>query len=117
MLNETIKIFILIFLLASAMCSFTVFYITYRRYYKYLKTSHHDKWWQLMSKDPIVDAVGEWIRWPSGSVYLLLSVFRISESYNDIKIGRYKKTSLISFLIFITFFISLLFVSMKMPAG
>lgn len=114
--DERIKVLIFIFLLVSAMSSFMVFYITYRRYYKYLKSSHHDKWWQLMSKDPIVDAAGEWIRWPAGSVYVLLSVFKMSETYNDIKIEIYKKTSVVSFVVFMTFFIFLLFESMIMPA-
>jgi len=116
MLNEKSKLIILVFLLASATSGFAVFYITYRRYYKYLKKTHHDKWWQLMSKDPMVDAVGEWVRWPGGSIYLFFSVFKISETLNDEKIGRYKKTSTVAFVFFFVFFILLLFVSMILPA-
>ena len=86
--------------------SLVLFFSFYRKYYKHMKSKHIEHWKNLMNKDPVVELAGEWIRWPVGSIYLLLSIFNLSESYSDEKVRYYKKyatffftTSIILFLL------------------
>lgn len=88
----------------------------YRKYYSQMKSYHREKWLELMNRDPAIETAGEWIRWPVGSVYLLLSVFKKKEeSYNDVKLDQYKRITVISFTIFIVSFIILLIISALLP--
>ena len=68
----------LVFAVASPLCT-VLFFISYRKYCRHFKLNHYDKYKELMNKDPVVDAVGEWIRWPVGSVYLLMSLFSTTD--------------------------------------
>lgn len=115
MLSETIKLSIFILLLGLVGYSFVAFNIYYRKYYKYMKQFHQDKWWELMSKDPMVENAGEWIRWPLGSVYLINSVFKLREDYNDEQVLIYKKRVVSFFASFIVAFILLLITAALLP--
>ena len=86
-------------------CSAVVLHMCYRAYYKRMKSHHPDEWRMLMNRDPVVQVAGEWIRWPSGSIYLLKSVLSIREYYHDNVIKVYKKRALISFVIFAVSFV------------
>lgn len=68
-----------------------------------------------MSKDPMVEGAGEWIRWPLGSVYLINSVFRLGTDYNDKQVGIYKKKTVFYFVLFVGSFILLLGVAILLP--
>jgi hypothetical protein len=80
-----------------------------------MNSAHKEEWWSLMKKDPVVDTVGEWIRWPSGSAYFLLSIFRMSETYNDENIARYKKRAVFFFIALLMSFILILFIAVILP--
>jgi hypothetical protein len=86
--------------------SFILWYSNYRKYYEYLQLNHNKEFIRLIKKDRVIDAVGEWIRWPVGSAWLLLSIFKIDENYGDKKILIFKKRALHFFLIFLILFFS-----------
>ncbi len=80
--------------------SLLIFISSYRKYYNFMKTAHNDKWWELMKRDPLVDAAGEWVRWPIGSIYLLTSIFNKKETYNDKIIETHKNKATLAILTF-----------------
>jgi len=59
-----------------------------------------------VKQDKFIDAFGEWIRWPSGSAWLLFSIFNLTETYGDNKIRRYKQRALIYFALFVGLFLA-----------
>ena len=91
MYREIIKLSLLMLSLLVIMGGFLFFTSYYRKYYSYMKKSHKDEWWALMKRDSLIETAGEWTRWPLGSIYLLGSVFKISETYNDQQVEHYKK--------------------------
>lgn len=93
-------------LIFFTVCSFVLWYRNYRKYYEYLKSNHNKEFMRLIKKDRVIDAVGEWIRWPVGSAWLLFSIFKINENYGDKEIIIFKKRALQYFLIFIILFFS-----------
>jgi len=102
--------FVLVMLTVS---SFIICYNNYKKYYEYLNGNYKDEFVKLIKKDKVIDAVGEWIRWPVGSAWLMLSVLNMNENYGDNKITTYKKKSLFYFVMTIGLFIlSLLFSSL-----
>jgi hypothetical protein len=60
--------------------SLFLFSKAYRAYYLTLKRKYPGRFTSLMTKDPLVDAYGEWIRWPVGSVYLFIDAFSRSSA-------------------------------------
>lgn len=93
----------------AIVCSFILFNIYYRKYYSHMKKDHYNEWIELMNKDPIVEASGEWTRWPFGSIYLIKSVFKMNEFYNDDTIKIYKNKFVFYFKIFTISFVLLMF--------
>lgn len=98
-------------ILLTILC-FVVCYRNYRIYYEYLKSDHMIEFTKLIKKDNFIDAVGEWIRWPAGSAWLLLSILNLEEDYGDITIACFKKKILIYFLIAIGLFVISLLLSL-----
>lgn len=95
--------------------SFVMFIIIGRKYYNYMKQFHRDVWWNLMSKDPFVEATGEWIRGHLGSADFFNSIFKLKETYNDNTVKKYKLRAVISFVIFIVSFIIFLVTAAILP--
>ncbi|KAF0145013.1 MAG: hypothetical protein FD156_1340 [Nitrospirae bacterium] len=115
MLNEIIKLSIMLLIMLILLCSFLFFYGYYRKYYKYMKTAHKEEWWSLMKRDPLVDGAGEWVRWPVGSIYLIISIFKTTETYNDKKVEYYKKKATQFFISFVISFICFLIIAALLP--
>ncbi len=114
MIDEIYKPVLLFAMLFSVIISFAFWGIYYRKYYSYMKIKHHNEWLKLMNKDPLIEAGGAWIRWPAGSIYLLLSVFSKEKSGDD-KLAAYKARAQMTFVIFGVAFILLLIVAMALP--
>jgi|SRR5208337_81384 len=104
-MGEASKVYGMLLVMLLAICSFLLFGIYHRKYYAYMKAVHNAEWWRLLRRDPVIDTVGEWIRWPVGSVYLLLSIFNLTETYNDKKVAQYKKKAVFFFVAFIMSFV------------
>lgn len=100
-----------IVLILLTVSSFIIGYTNYKKYYEYLKFNYNVEFVKLIKKDRVIDAVGEWIRWPIGSAWLLLSIFNIKEDYGDNNITNYKKKSLIYFVMTIGLFLLSLLLS------
>lgn len=92
--------YIVIALLLIIVISILAYHVYFWKYYKYLKIHHRRIWLTLLNKDPLVREVGDWIR-GFGSIYLLLSIFRIREDYGDPNIKKLKKKTLVSLLVFL----------------
>jgi len=103
-MNIAIGTLLAIVVFSPAYCIGMVYNI-YRRYYKYMKAAHSDEWRKLMNKDSVIELVGEWERWPFGSIYLIASFFRTEETYNDKVVNRYKASGMLYVKLF---FISLI---------
>lgn len=115
MYREIIKLSLLMLSLLVIMGGFLFFTSYYRKYYSYMKKSHKDEWWALMKRDSLIETAGEWTRWPLGSIYLLGSVFKISETYNDQQVEHYKKRTRLSFFVFIASFVIFLLMASIFP--
>lgn len=92
-------------LILFTVSSFLLWYSNYKKYYEYIKTKHSTEFIKLIRKDKYIDAVGEWVRWPVGSAWLLLSVFNLKEDYGDNTVSIYKSKLLKYFVLLITLFI------------
>ena len=95
--------------------SLLLFYISYIRYRDYMKKNHHDEWEKLTNRDPLINACGEWIRWPVGSIYFLLSVFDLSRHYDDLKLNVLKQRTYYLFIIFIISILALMLIAVLLP--
>lgn len=115
MLNEIIKLSIMLLIMLMLLCSFLFFYGYYRKYYKYMKTAHKEEWWNLMKRDPLVEGAGEWVRWPVGSIYLIISILKTTETYNDKKVEYYKKKAAQFFISLAISFICFLIIAALLP--
>lgn len=96
-------------------CSAAVLHISYRKYYKRMKSHHPNEWRKLMNQDPMIEAAGEWIRWPLGSIHIIKTVFSRAEYYDDNMIMVYKKRSIASFAIFLASFVLFLVIAATLP--
>jgi hypothetical protein len=115
MYKEIIKLSLLMVSLLVIMGSFFFFNKYYRKYCIHMKKSHKDEWWALMKRDSLIETTGEWTRWPLGSIYLLGSVFKISEIYNDQQVENYKKKTMLSLFVFIASFVIFLLLVSVLP--
>jgi len=113
-IEEIYKPVILFVIVLFLAISFAFWGIYYRRYYSYMKNKYHNEWIKLMNKDPLIEAIGEWIRWPGGSVYLLLSIFS-KEKRGDDTLAAYKSRAQMAFAVFGIAFILLLIAAMTLP--
>lgn len=80
-----------------------------------MKVAHKNEWWALMKRDQTIDAAGEWVRWPVGSIYLFVSVFNKKVIYNDKKIEFYKKKVILFSALFLIDFIIFLSIAIMFP--
>jgi hypothetical protein len=64
-----------------------------------MKNNYHNEWLELMNKDPFIEATGEWIRWPSGSIYLILSILKKGKIGDD-ELNKYKLKACKAFIIY-----------------
>lgn len=112
--NETFKLYSMLVIMSLIATSLLLFILFYGKYSRHMKYSHKDKWTELMNRDPAIEAVGEWIRWPIGSIYFLLSIFQ-KEDYDDARIRQYKKIAVISFASFIVSFILFSIIAALLP--
>jgi hypothetical protein len=55
-----------------------------------MKADHPSEWSALMNRDPIIENLGEWTRWPLGSTDLAASLFK-PEDYGDPEFGAFKR--------------------------
>jgi hypothetical protein len=115
MYKEIFKLALLMLSLLSVMGSFLLFNRYYRKYYRHMKENHENEWWNLMKKDSLIETAGEWIRWPLGSTYLIASVFKLSETYNDQQVEHFKKKARLSFFIFILSFVMVILIAALFP--
>ena len=63
----------------------------YRRYYNRLRTKHSEEFTRLNQRDRIMADAGDWIRWPVGSAWVILSAFDWRSSLADDELARSKK--------------------------
>lgn len=110
-----IKLSILFILALSIVTSFAVLNTYYRRFYKRMKTAHKDEFQKLINKDRFIEDLGEWVRWPFGSVYLISSVFKINTDYNDEILGNYKRKVFFAAIFFCISFVLLLLTAALLP--
>lgn len=89
------KFLIIALALLIVLFNIIMFHIFYRKYYSYMKKNHHSDWRCMMSKDLIVENVGDWTRWPLGSWYLFVSILKTNEPYDDVFTKRYKRFSVL----------------------
>jgi len=80
---------------------FVLWHGNHRRYQDYLRHHHPAVHERLVKQDRLIESFGEWIRWPVGSAWLLLSIFKTSEIYGDTNVGRYKQRAVVYFVLFL----------------
>ena len=88
---ELISLATLLLCMVLVLGNVGLLWFSYRKYFYRMKTVHLPEWEKLMKRDPLIEAAGEWVRWPVGSIYLYTSIFDRSESYGDDEIRRYKQ--------------------------
>jgi hypothetical protein len=70
-------------------------FVYYHKYYVHMKATHTSKWSELMNRDPAIAFLGEWIRWPFGSTYLLATFFK-ADDFGDVKLRTYRQRALVA---------------------
>ena len=93
-------------LMVLTVVSFVLWYRSHREYQDYLKRQHPAEHERLTKQDRVLDAFGDWIRWPVGSAWLLFSIFKMRDTYGDNNIRRIKQRALVYFMCFVGLFIA-----------
>ena len=112
---QAIKLIIMIISVLLIGSSAVMIHLSYRRYHNRMTRHHLDEWRKLMSRDPLIQAAGGWIRWPIGSIYIFTSVFSFRECYHDDLITVYKKRIVISSIVFAVSFVLFLTIATTLP--
>lgn len=112
-MGPTLRLYFLATVLLMILLSLLASFIYYRKYYLRMKTAHAAEWTALMNRDPAVAFLGEWIRWPFGSTYLLATLFA-PDDYGDVRLRTLKKRALVAMGLFLY---SLLFFFLLVSIG
>ena len=91
MISQEAAIFLFLIGFTLLGTSLLFFVSRYRRFYTWIKANHHDEWQRLMNKDPFIETMGAWIRYPFGSVYLVGESLRMRQQELDETISTLKK--------------------------
>ena len=96
--------------------SFLLSFRYYRQFYVRMKNHHWSEWSALMQKDEVVANLGEWYRWPFGSVYLIRSYLRRSVDFGDAELRALKVKGRIASYVFVSSFLVFLLVMIVLPS-
>jgi hypothetical protein len=91
-------------LMVLTVVSFVWWYRNHREYQEYLRRHHPVEHERLTRQDRVIDAFGNWIRWPIGSAWLLFSIFNMRDTYGDNNVRRFKQRAAVYFLLFVGLF-------------
>ena len=101
-----------LFFIVSCVFCFVSWYKNYKSYYEYMRSNHRATFLRIINKDPLVRDIGDWIRWPVGSGYIILSSFNLGEDHGDNTIKSYKNMSVTYIILLVFFFVIALFLPM-----
>lgn len=108
-----------IYLFASAvlinLVSLLASFHYYRRYYVRMKTRHWPEWSELMKKDEVVANLGEWYRWPFGSIYLIGTYLRRNVDFGDAELRSFKEKGRVAGYVFACSFLILFVLVLVLP--
>ena len=105
-------IFLAVIPVAAATVGILGFLHFYNAYQRHLKEDHPDEYRRLALKDKLVEAFGEWIRWPVGSAGPILAIFNIKQCYGDQRLFSLQRKALMWLVICVAgFILSLLLLS------
>lgn len=101
--------------LLIACLSAAYFWVSYRRYYTFMKASRPAEWKRLMDRDPMIRDMGEWIRWPVGSVSFISSIFRTDSLSDDAEVMGYRRRAAFSLLVLVATIVLTILMAALLP--
>lgn len=115
-MHDDLMIFLAVIPMAAAIVGILRFLHFYNAYQRHLRENHPDEYKRLVLKDKLIEAAGEWIRWPVGSAYPIFAVFNIKQYYGDHHLFSLQKKALIWLVICVAGFILSLLLFSKFGA-
>lgn len=95
-----LKIYLFGLTLLLNVVSLLTSFVYYRKYYVRMKTEHASEWLDLMNRDEAIAFLGEWIRWPFGSIYLIQSFVRPTPDFGDAQLRVFKRRGVLAGYVF-----------------